>query len=66
MNEEREPLTAEERRLMLRVLASLRHGLAHEVEDRDPCAADDRPRSREMSERLRERNLWSRHREGLW
>jgi hypothetical protein len=66
VNEEREPLTAEERRLMLRVLASLRHGLAHEVEDRDARAADGRCQYREMSERLRERNRWSSHREGLW
>ncbi|WP_158801169.1 hypothetical protein [Streptomyces sp. NRRL S-37] len=53
MSEEARPLTAEECRLLLRLLAGLRG-----------CPAREAP-SRELSERLRELNRWSSHRGGL-
>jgi hypothetical protein len=66
VNEVTRPLTADERRLMLRLLASLRRSLVCGAEDgRDESAAHERPQCQELSERLRELNHWSSHREGL-
>ncbi|MEU6521903.1 hypothetical protein ABZ892_03430 [Streptomyces sp. NPDC046924] len=68
MSRETEPLTAEERRLMLRLLVCLRNGLMCEAEEgRDESPPESAPREdgRPLSERLRELNHWSSHRDGL-
>ncbi|MEV0694160.1 hypothetical protein [Streptomyces sp. NPDC050388] len=64
----REPLTADERRLMLRLLACLRNGLvcaAEEGRDESPPESAPQGGGRPLSERLRELNHWSGHRDGL-
>ncbi|MFF8031023.1 MULTISPECIES: hypothetical protein [unclassified Streptomyces] len=67
MSEGAEPLTADERRMMLRLLACLRNGLACEAEEgRDESLPESTPRGdgRPLRERLRELNHWSSHRDG--
>ncbi|PWI06234.1 hypothetical protein DIZ27_34390 [Streptomyces sp. NWU339] len=70
MSEGARPLTADEWRLMLRLLACLRNGLARDSEQQGPDDESSSPSAwrgdgRPLSERLRELNHWSSHRDGL-